>query len=211
MVAAERQQERAGLEQLSGFALDRGRRLLVIARVEQAVAIIDHREPCEQVALERILRVVVHDRRGAADRLRAEARARPVGDRRIEGDTPDDRIRALHVLRIAAAHERQRPGIGRVAGGAGGFRGREGVVDGTGWHRVFPCSSGCIGAMRAWRNKKAGPKARFCICPIVPARQRLENWNERRALALPYFFRSTVRESRVRKPPFLSTVRKPGS
>src|SRR5216683_3118340 len=27
--------------------------------------------------------------------------------------------------------------------------------------------------------------------------QRLENWNERRALALPYFLRSTTRESRV--------------
>src|SRR6476646_593523 len=41
--------------------------------------------------------------------------------------------------------------------------------------------------------------------------QRLENWNERRALALPYFLRSTTRESRVRKPPRLSTVRSSGS
>lgn len=40
---------------------------------------------------------------------------------------------------------------------------------------------------------------------------RFENWKERRALALPYFLRSTVRESRVRKPPFLSTERRPGS
>src|ERR1700680_1018806 len=35
--------------------------------------------------------------------------------------------------------------------------------------------------------------------------QRLENWNERRALARPYFLRSTTRESRVRKPLLLST------
>src|SRR5437667_11204105 len=41
--------------------------------------------------------------------------------------------------------------------------------------------------------------------------QRLENWNERRALARPYFLRSTTRASRVRKPPRLSTPRRSGS
>ena len=44
-----------------------------------------------------------------------------------------------------------------------------------------------------------------------PAIQRLENWKLRRAFALPYFLRSTTRLSRVRKPPFLSTVRRAGS
>ena len=34
--------------------------------------------------------------------------------------------------------------------------------------------------------------------------QRLENWKLRRAFALPYFLRSTTRESRVRKPPCFS-------
>ena len=43
------------------------------------------------------------------------------------------------------------------------------------------------------------------------AAQRFENWNDRRALALPYFLRSTTRESRVRKPPCLSTPRNSGS
>ena len=38
-----------------------------------------------------------------------------------------------------------------------------------------------------------------------PARQRFENWKLRRALARPYFLRSTTRLSRVRKPPFFST------
>src|SRR5213083_1577893 len=42
-------------------------------------------------------------------------------------------------------------------------------------------------------------------------RQRLENWKLRRALALPYFLRSTTRLSRVRKPPRLSTPRRSGS
>src|SRR5215203_1503929 len=41
--------------------------------------------------------------------------------------------------------------------------------------------------------------------------QRLENWKLRRALALPYFLRSTTRGSRVRKPPDLSSGRKAGS
>ena len=43
------------------------------------------------------------------------------------------------------------------------------------------------------------------------ADQRFENWNERRALARPYFLRSTTRGSRVRKPPRLSAARKSGS
>ena len=119
MVAAERQQERAGLQELRRLALDRRRRLLVVAAVEQAVAIVDDRQRLEQVAVERILRVVVEDRRGAADRLRPEARARPVGDGGVERNAPDDRVRALHVLGISAAHEGQRAGIGRIAGAAG--------------------------------------------------------------------------------------------
>src|SRR6478609_8500439 len=40
---------------------------------------------------------------------------------------------------------------------------------------------------------------------------RFENWNDLRALARLYFLRSTVRESRVRKPPFFSTPRSSGS
>lgn len=44
-----------------------------------------------------------------------------------------------------------------------------------------------------------------------PKDQRLENWNDRRAFALPYFFRSTTRLSRVRKPAALSAPRRPGS
>src|SRR5580692_1759048 len=40
---------------------------------------------------------------------------------------------------------------------------------------------------------------------------RFENWKLLRALALPYFLRSTTRESRVTKPPRLSTLRSSGS
>src|SRR5580704_1366089 len=40
---------------------------------------------------------------------------------------------------------------------------------------------------------------------------RFENWKLRRALALPYFLRSTTRGSRVTKPPRLRTLRSSGS
>src|SRR5690606_25051698 len=45
----------------------------------------------------------------------------------------------------------------------------------------------------------------------VAARQRFENWKLRRALARPYFLRSTTRGSRVRKPAALSAGRTCGS
>src|SRR5579871_1922010 len=61
----------------------------------------------------------------------------------------------------------------------------------------------------------------FLLAALAPPRDigdapgtpshRFENWNDRRALALPYFLRSTTRLSRVRKPPRLSTVRNSGS
>ena len=44
-----------------------------------------------------------------------------------------------------------------------------------------------------------------------PTAQRLLNWKLRRALALPYFLRSTTRESRVRKPATFRMPRRSGS
>ena len=66
------------------------------------------------------------------------------------------------------------------------------------------------------RKEKGAPKGAFSNSrneggKLVPNDQRFENWKDRRALALPYFLRSTTRESRVRKPPFFSTPRSSGS
>ncbi len=64
------------------------------------------------------------------------------------------------------------------------------------------------------RENGTSHAARRRVAPATPSRradQRLENWNERRALALPYFLRSTTRESRVRKPPCLRAPRRSGS
>ena len=60
-------------------------------------------------------------------------------------------------------------------------------------------------------KKSAARMLRFCIFRAVPSLtyQRLENWKLLRALALPYFLRSTTRLSRVRKPAAFSAVRRP--
>src|SRR5262249_11730024 len=51
-----------------------------------------------------------------------------------------------------------------------------------------------------------------CLRALPPPQaQRFENWKLRRALARPYFLRSTTRGSRVRKPPRLSAPRRSGS
>src|SRR5262249_48931503 len=62
-------------------------------------------------------------------------------------------------------------------------------------------------ARRPERNRKGRPLISHPANPY----HRFENWNDRRALALPYFLRSTTRLSRVRKPPRLSTLRNSGS
>ncbi len=55
------------------------------------------------------------------------------------------------------------------------------------------------------------PPRSFRIGPARGAAQRFENWKDRRALRLPYFFRSTTRASRVRKPAFFRGGRSEGS
>jgi hypothetical protein len=59
-------------------------------------------------------------------------------------------------------------------------------------------------------KKKGGRSRPFRLQPEQTA-QRLENWKLARALRWPYFLRSTTRESRVRKPSFLSAGLRSGS
>src|SRR5258707_15714701 len=70
-------------------------------------------------------------------------------------------------------------------------------------------------AAREHRNPHAGVFLMSCRgAPEARARNddyRFENWKLLRALALPYFLRSTTRGSRVTKPPRLSTLRSSGS
>ncbi len=76
---------------------------------------------------------------------------------------------------------------------------------------AMPCDAVYV---RGCAQCKARRKGHACVPfgNLDAARdQRLENWNERRAFALPYFLRSTTRLSRVRKPPRLSAPRRSGS
>ncbi len=134
VVAAEGEQEGTFGNQRRGLALDRRGCLVVVTVVEQAIPIIHHRHLCEEVAVERILRVVVEDRGGAPDRLRSEAGAGSVGCGSVEGDAPDDHICAADVLAEPSAHEGESAGIGRVGRGGRQARCGEGVVDGLSGH-----------------------------------------------------------------------------
>src|SRR6476661_9604126 len=65
----------------------------------------------------------------------------------------------------------------------------------------------CVNSLSNDHRKRAPHEAPFSNSCNGESDQRFENWNDLRALARPYFLRSTTRESRVRKPPFFRTVR----
>ncbi len=68
------------------------------------------------------------------------------------------------------------------------------------------------GTVMRKHNLQCCPPDRRRSVPALPDRgQRFENWKLRRAFLRPYFFRSTMRLSRVRKPPSLRRGCKPGS
>src|SRR5690606_1134936 len=65
------------------------------------------------------------------------------------------------------------------------------------------------------QNKTSRPTRRTTLLVAIATTSNpgegFENWKLRGALTRPYFFRSTVRLSRVRKPPFLRMLRSSGS
>jgi hypothetical protein len=64
----------------------------------------------------------------------------------------------------------------------------------------------------AGATKQNSPPNGRAVCKVgLEADQRLENWNERRAFMRPYFLLSTIRLSRVRKPPGFKVLRSSGS
>jgi len=105
---------------------------------EQAVAIVDDRHSRKQVARKGVLGIVVEDRRSTADRLRPEARARPVGNRRVEGNAPDHRVHAPERLGIFPTHEEQGPGMGRIGGGRGRIADGKGMINRLRGHGQVP-------------------------------------------------------------------------
>src|SRR5690606_5249466 len=78
MIAAHRHEESAAGGEFRRLTLDCGGGLLMVAIVEQAVAIIDDGQVLEKIGSEGILRIIVEDRRCAADGLGAKTRTRSV-------------------------------------------------------------------------------------------------------------------------------------
>ena len=112
VVAAESEREDAGVDERRERLLDLAVRALGVARRDRHVAVVDDRERLDDVDVER--RVVrPQQRRRRADRLGAEARARPVARRRVERDAVDGRVHAGEVGRVRRAHERPDPGEAR--------------------------------------------------------------------------------------------------
>ncbi len=134
MIATDGEEMRVRIEDLGCLGLDMARNFRVNAVIEGAVAVVDSRQDLERIEMERILRITAEDCRGPAHTLRAEAGTRPVGDRRVERNAPDSQIDAVQVAAIAAAHETQRPRIGRLIRAAFERLSQEGVVD---WKGIF--------------------------------------------------------------------------
>ena len=73
--------------------------------VDDAIAIIDHRQRVERIAPQRILRIAVEDRGSPADRLRPETRTWPVRRCRIERDAKNGCIHAGKFPAISPPHK----------------------------------------------------------------------------------------------------------
>lgn len=110
---------------------------------------------------------------------------------------------------LGAANERDRHGVqGMIGRDFARKLGLEAATVGVGINRnpgVRPITHAALHAKRALRLRSA---RLHHTSKIV---QRFENWKLRRALALPYFLRSTTRLSRVMKPACFSAGRSAGS
>src|SRR5690606_10167044 len=132
-------------------------RLLVVAIIEQAVAIVDHRQFLEQIGREGILRIIVEYGRRPTDRLGTETSPRPVGNGGTEGDAPNHGSCPGDLLGKAAPHEGKRPGIGGVRRGSEARAAQKGVVDRLRRHPALPFRRKSFWA--GYRsNEKSGPR-----------------------------------------------------
>jgi hypothetical protein len=80
--------------------------------IEEAITTIHDGKHVERVELHAVRLFPRHDCRRCTNRAGSESGTRPVGRRRIEGHTDDRHIDVRHVIRVLAAHERQRAAVG---------------------------------------------------------------------------------------------------
>ena len=129
MVAAEGEEKAGAIQDRRRLCSNGGVGGLRQSVVDGAIAVVDDRQPFEEIASEGILRVIVEDGRSASQRLRPETCAAAIGDGTVEGDSPDGDVARFGCLGELAAHEGERAGIGRIAGCAQKFARGETVVD----------------------------------------------------------------------------------
>ena len=77
-----------------------------MTQFERHIAIVDSRQIGKDIDAKGILRVAVENSGSAADRLRPEAGARPVGDGDVERDAENRDIDPGQVAAVAPPHER---------------------------------------------------------------------------------------------------------
>ena len=104
VVAAEREREDARVDDRREPLLDAPVRPLGVARRDGQVAVVDDRERLAEIDAEpRVVRA--EQRRRGADRLRPEARARPIRDRGVERNPVDGGVDAGELRHVREPHE----------------------------------------------------------------------------------------------------------
>ena len=114
VVSAEHDRDRTRGDDLGDRSLDRLVRPRCVGGDDRRVAVVDHRQVSDRIHL----RLEVRPRRtaGRANRTRAEARARPVGDE-VVGRRPDDcDVNSLELGRVLGVRERSECEQARVIG-----------------------------------------------------------------------------------------------
>ena len=129
MVAAEREEVDVSLDDRSRLRLDLASNGQRVMGIEGDIAVVDRRKLLVEIEAKRVLRIAVENGRRAADRLRTEARPRPVRDRNVERDPEDREVDAGQIAAVTPPHERQCAGKCRIVRAAFQSGGAERMVD----------------------------------------------------------------------------------
>ena len=112
VIATQRQQRRAFLDDLARVCLDRAGHRFGFTMIEKAVTDIGDRKLVQRIELRAVGFFPCHDRRGIANRPRSQPRAGPIGRRRVERHSHNRNIHAVQIARVLATQERGYAGVG---------------------------------------------------------------------------------------------------
>lgn len=130
MIEEESKKKWIGFKDFWWLKIDGGGCIGVIEIVEKEVEIIDEREIIEKIKIERILRIVVEDRRGEKDRMREEEWEGKVGKGGIERNEKEKWLREFERIGVSEKNEGKEERMGWVGGRNGKDEGSDRMVDG---------------------------------------------------------------------------------